>query len=308
MPRLLVAAGVSPEAPVEFDQENTMASRLLGACEIGLARNVFKDTLPYDKIYIVDYHLLFNDGVAVTLAEPVDKGTPMFKDFEVNYFIYWGSGVFAQGADSHLTLNGRKVRTTFIHELTHVWQGHNSFSPFTYMLQSAGAQGRAIREHGDRNRAYYYDPNNLRDWSSYNVEEQASIVEDWFSDSDKQRGDGFTVRGGRMSPTDPRFPYIERNIRARDHSAPYAPPNAATPARGIPAVRQYQEVLAALGYLKPEEVDGLRGPRFRTAIEMFQRMNRIGVNGKVIAVDGKVGPDTLALLQQPLHKLVKAPC
>ncbi len=39
----------------------------------------------------------------------------------------------------------------------------------------------------------------LQDWGSYNVEQQASIVEDWFKNGSRE--------------DDPRFRYIRDNIR-----------------------------------------------------------------------------------------------
>lgn len=85
---------------------------------------------------------------------------------------------------------GFTIRETFIHELTHVWQGFN-FGPW-YMLNSLFCQAFMLGF------AYDYQPG--RDWDDYNAEQQACIVEDWF-----QNG---------MSVADPRFPYVQNKIRA----------------------------------------------------------------------------------------------
>jgi hypothetical protein len=78
-----------------------------------------------------------------------------------------------------------------VHELTHVWQAdHSAWTP-SFIFRSIFAQLGGTR------RAYGYrlgEP-----WSRYNVEQQASIVEDWLA------------RG--MSESDPRFPYIRDYIR-----------------------------------------------------------------------------------------------
>jgi hypothetical protein len=109
-----------------------------------------------------------------------------------SYTIYFGPDVFRDGAHQP------EVRDTFIHELTHVWQGHHSSFAWAYMIESMVAQGHAIITQGNRNRAYDYTPG--EPWENYNVEQQALIVQDWY-------------RNG-MSTDDPLFTYIANHIRA----------------------------------------------------------------------------------------------
>lgn len=99
-------------------------------------------------------------------------------------------------------------RELLIHELSHVWQGQHGV-PF---MANSGAHQTlsAILNGGDPNPAYAYTPG--ANWSTYNVEQQASIVEDWY-------------RGG-MTQTDPRWPYIIWNIRHGNTIAPYPVPAA----------------------------------------------------------------------------------
>lgn len=166
-----------------------MASRLLKKSEIEFARQVFEDQLPYSKIHLASYYLPGNDGVAVTLAS-VSSIIPV--NALRNYIIYFGPEVFNAGADR------AGVRDTFIHELTHVWQGFHSSLGWEYMVNSMIAQGHAILTQGDRNRAYDYKPG--RAWKEYNVEQQALIVQDWYLNG--------------MREDDERFTYITRHIRA----------------------------------------------------------------------------------------------
>ena len=165
-----------------------MASRPLKDSEIEFARQVFEDQLPYGKVHIAGYYLPGNDGVAVTLAS-VSSIIPV--SALRNYTIYFGPKVFEGGADR------AGVRDTFIHELTHVWQGFHSSLGWEYMVNSMVAQGHAILTQGDRNKAYDYEPG--RPWKEYNVEQQALIVQDWFMNG--MRGD------------DERFTYIANHIR-----------------------------------------------------------------------------------------------
>ena len=166
-----------------------MASRLLKKSEIEFARRVFEKQLPYKKIHIAGYYLPGNQGVPVTLAS-VSSIIPVRS--MRNYTIYFGPEVYAEGADRPDTAS------TFIHELTHVWQGFHSGLGWEYMVESMIAQGHAILTQGDRNRAYDYKPG--KPWEEYNVEQQALLVQDWF-------------RNG-MSEEDERYPYIADHIRA----------------------------------------------------------------------------------------------
>lgn len=108
-----------------------------------------------------------------------------------SYTIYFGQRVFDEGADSP------RARVTFIHELTHVWQGHQGGLGWEYMVGSLVAQGCAVLTKGHRRYAYDYEPG--RPWGRYNVEQQARLVEDWFSNG--------------MRTDDARYAYIVGNIR-----------------------------------------------------------------------------------------------
>jgi hypothetical protein len=165
-----------------------MASRLLTDSEVALARQVFHERLPYKKIHIANYFLPGNDGVPVTMAS---VGSLISSRARRNYFIYFGPGVYRDGADTFAT------RNTFIHELTHVWQGHYRRFAWEYMVGSMISQGHAIITTGNRSGAYEYTPGDA--WDDYNVEQQAHMVQDWFA--------------GGMSEDDVRFRYIENHIR-----------------------------------------------------------------------------------------------
>jgi hypothetical protein len=166
-----------------------MASRLLKKSEIEFARQVFEERLPYGNIHIAGYYLPGNKGVPVTLAS-VSSIVPV--STLRHYTIYFGPEVFNEGADRP------GVASTFVHELTHVWQGYYGGLGWEYMVQSMIAQGHAILTQGNRNRAYDYKPG--KPWKNYNVEQQALIVQDWF-------------RNG-MSEGDERYTYIADHIRA----------------------------------------------------------------------------------------------
>ncbi len=68
-----------------------------------------------------------------------------------------------------------------VHETTHVWQGKNSNFALSYVFSSCLSQCVLGKK------AYDYTAG--KDWSSYNVEQQAHIVEDWFGSGEPQSGD-----------------------------------------------------------------------------------------------------------------------
>lgn len=169
-----------------------MRFRPLSAGEEALAREVFRDQLPYGKIFIADFFLPGNTGVPVTLAS--GAGLLTIRRL-TSYTIYFGKEVYQSGADT------AAHRDTFIHELTHVWQGHHSTVYWSYKVKSSIAQSWAIFQHRNRGMAYVYqlDEGNPKPWRAYNVEQQGNIVRDWF-------------RNG-MREDDPLYRYISENIR-----------------------------------------------------------------------------------------------
>jgi hypothetical protein len=167
-----------------------MATRLLKESEVEFARQVFEDKLPYEKVYLSSRFFPFNEGTAVTVAS---ISSFVFVRTLRSYTIFVGPDVYDEGAD------GPRFRDTFIHELTHVWQGYHGLLGWAYMAQSMLSQGYAILTQHDRNKAYSYTPGSP--WRSYNVEQQARLVQDWFLE-------------GMKTDNDVRYSYIANHIRA----------------------------------------------------------------------------------------------
>jgi outer membrane protein OmpA-like peptidoglycan-associated protein len=153
--------------------------RKLNASEVRVARRVFKDTIPYDKIRI-------GDGSGVGGAVWTQAGVA-----GLDYVIHGGH---RHSVDWSST---KALQRLLVHELTHVWQGEH-VGP-SYMLESLAHQAWAEATGGS---AYAYDAVNYKPWDSYNVEQQADIVEHWFRDGRK--------------PTDPRYRYIRYHIWGED--------------------------------------------------------------------------------------------
>ncbi|HWS89794.1 MAG TPA: hypothetical protein VN282_22695 [Pyrinomonadaceae bacterium] len=181
-----------------------MASRPLRKSEIEFARQVFEDRLPYDRVYLSSRFLPFNEGTAATVAS-LSAFVPVRA--MRSYTIFAGPEVFDEGADDP------RFRDTFIHELTHVWQGYHGVLGWAYMAQSLLWQGYAVLTQGHRNKAYDYEPGAA--WGDYNVEQQALLVQDWYLNG--------------MREDDERFPYIAGHIRAAKGRA--SPPKASRATR-----------------------------------------------------------------------------
>lgn len=154
-------------------------------------------------------------------------------------------------------------RTTLIHELCHVWQGHHGVWPAFYMGQSIidqvveGAKdiwrkGEYRRWDEHRAGAYTLHASDWgRNWNSFTVEQQASIVESWFITESDRRGlnwdYGPGVAGGGASPLDPRFPYLLEVLRIGRRSTPYQALASTLAPGGDRQIKAMQDKLVALG-------------------------------------------------------------
>jgi hypothetical protein len=153
---------------ITFDRNK----RHLTAMEQALATSVFKDKLPaWWRIYI-------GDGLG--------KGDRPYtwEHLSLFYVLHVGPTIYPD-----LSV---RYRNLLIHELTHVWQYYNGYwvAPRSVWVQGFGA-------------GYHYTLNPATDcWNDFNVEQQASIVEDWFKSG--------------MSTEDDRYPFIEMIIRSWD--------------------------------------------------------------------------------------------
>lgn len=207
---------------------NRTVGRLLRQDEETEARQVFGDSLCYDAVFIKQ-----TSGGTMVWA---------YRDKSIGWYnvIWWSGEVYDKGA-----MQNNYLKRTLIHELTHVWQSRHGSYPRKYMLASAIAQtggvftdvwenggkilGRRIFEkglinawHSFRSRAYAFSMNDIgRNFSEFNVEQQASIVESWYAENDAPNSLGEIIPGGKMSKDDARYNYIKNNILAGNASNAY---------------------------------------------------------------------------------------
>lgn len=133
-----------------------MASRPLTEKEIALAKTVFGDALDYEGIRVHDCKYIFFQSRHSAMAP--NGHLYMHKLYSDDY---GAENAYAQGL--------------FIHEMTHVWQHQNKvFKPFR-----AGAK-LMLKHKFNYTAAYPYRLAEGKDLTDYNMEQQASIVQDYF--------------------------------------------------------------------------------------------------------------------------------
>jgi hypothetical protein len=157
-----------------------MALRSLTSSEELFARQVFSGSIAYYKVRIQ------ND---LGLGDRPWTSPPTL--VYPKYILHVGPDHYPNMLGSN---GGKRL---LIHELAHVWQGQHGV-PKGYVLNSAFHQSIAgITNGGDVAPAYSYTTG--QKWWKYNCEQQASIVEDWYSVG--------------MSTSNSRYVYIVTNIR-----------------------------------------------------------------------------------------------
>lgn len=133
-----------------------MVTRPLTSGEITLARNVFGDAIAYDKVQI-------SDGQFVPLQP---KGMGMAPNG--NLFMYE-----CYQADYSALPPWQQAH--FIHEMVHVWQYQNKvLDPIVDFFKLS------LKHRFDYAAAYRYKLTVGRDLLDYNMEQQATIVQDYF--------------------------------------------------------------------------------------------------------------------------------
>jgi hypothetical protein len=161
--------------------------RPLSQAEIDEAAKVFEDSLPsWGRIFITD-----------GLGPPAPLlNNPYTDDHGIGFNINVGPLIYDD------LLRGIEFppfgidKNILIHEMTHVWQYYHG-----YHVVASSVWANAVDKLGIGPDAYRYTVGQA--WNSYNVEQQAQLVEDWYN---------ATI--GNMSIYDNRFVYIDKIIRA----------------------------------------------------------------------------------------------
>jgi hypothetical protein len=148
-------------------------NRPLTAGEIAMLEPIFKDSLDYTHVRVINNSFAFQPA---------------------NVYMTPRGHVYAPGDlwEEDFSRMGRK-RAVFVHEMTHVWQHANGMD-----LVGQGVI-EFTKYRGDYEKAYAYELDAARELVDYGMEQQASIVEDYFLltyEHDEPR----RIKNGRLSP------------------------------------------------------------------------------------------------------------
>jgi hypothetical protein len=160
-------------------------ARPLSPPERSIARSVYVGTIPYDRVVVT--RLALPGGRPCTT--PVQTPTGLVYALNVGTIKY--PSLIGSPSDKAL----------LVHELAHVWQSVHSGVPYGYVVESVLATRIAWLTTSNENNAYKYKAGAT--WASYNVEQQAQLVQDWYAQGMKEDG------GNAL------YPYIRDTIRRR---------------------------------------------------------------------------------------------
>ena len=161
-----------------------MRTRKLTAEEIELGRSVFEDSIEWNRLVVTD--LL---GLGRRQFTVPGKGRAIYLNLGKAAYEY------PAAYSSHAYSTPGQM---FIHELVHAWQlcRRNRFS---YLVEGAAVQ----LNHAAGRNAYAFGPAGYK-WESFNLEQQAAIVDTWFAGAD-----GYPP----CSEGNPYFRYVRDSIR-----------------------------------------------------------------------------------------------
>jgi hypothetical protein len=172
--------------------------RFMNRSEYALVKRVVGDTLPWRRTIIITNGAgesgraftiplsfataVFGSAIAPLLAPLILAQSFLFSIANAGYLMNVGNDF------NDMSVHNQRL---LVHETMHVWQGNNSFFAQSYVYNSALNQ--CLSGGG----AYNFTPG--QNWHSYNVEQQASIVEHWFVNGE--------------STSDVLFPYVRDFVR-----------------------------------------------------------------------------------------------
>jgi len=128
-------------------------NRPLTTGEIAMLEPIFKDSLDYKAVRVINNAFPFQPE---------------------NVYMTPRGHVYAPGALWEDDFSRGRRRAVFVHEMAHVWQYVNGLDLIGQSLIEF------TKSRGDYEKAYAYELDAARDLTDYGIEQQASIVEDYF--------------------------------------------------------------------------------------------------------------------------------
>lgn len=132
-------------------------SRPLTAGEITLAKSVFGDSIDYTTVKVSDGRYLPTQPFNTAMTS-LDGKLYMNNLYRADY-----------------ATESAEDKGLFIHEMTHVWQGQNKV-----MNQVAAVAGLMLKHNFNYNAAYPFLLDAGKDLTDYGLEQQASIVQEYY--------------------------------------------------------------------------------------------------------------------------------
>jgi hypothetical protein len=169
----IVDAVFGPTLPLRF--------RVLISDGIGLYNTPFTVPSSIISAAIITNPVLSLAGIGGLLTTPLRAAAGYASSVtNAGYVMNLGPKYFP---DCTISAYAKKL---LVHEMTHVWQGSNSVFALSATLASLAAQCSGMSVSGGfsgRSSAYAYTLSSpLAPWGSFNPEQQAIIVEDWYRD------------------------------------------------------------------------------------------------------------------------------
>jgi hypothetical protein len=189
-----VAAGVAVELSLKHRKLTDRPE------EVEFANRVFQGTLPVDRIVLTN--MLGFGGRPFTIPSVGNTILVNLGEGFDDPIHYAGKGDPDKPKPKP---EDQKPGQLFIHELVHAWQIDATF--FLPGLMCGAILNQATTIDGDMGVYRYGNPG--RNFGSFNLEQQASIVDDWFGGTGPQKGTP------QESGESPYFRYIRDNIRKR---------------------------------------------------------------------------------------------
>ena len=152
----------------------TRNMRPLSGPERSVAKSVFGKSLPNLARVMITDGLGYDDRPYTLQTGPL---------FQLNL----GPDVYPNAVDKSKKFGSDTLDALFVHEMTHVWQYYHNYNVILSSLWANTAGDGYACKAG-------------KPWDDYNVEQQATLVEEWY-----ELG---------MSNADSRFVYIDKIIRA----------------------------------------------------------------------------------------------
>lgn len=156
------------------------SARLMSSTEYSICEGVFKDTLPF-RFRIIITNGSGAGGRAFTIPTSLITtilGTAAagFAGAVGGYLTSFMNLAYLINVGNDYSKLASSRKNLLVHETAHVWQGKNSSMSLSYVFNSCLHQCIGSITGGS---AYSYSPGG--NWHDYNVEQQASIIEDWFA-------------------------------------------------------------------------------------------------------------------------------